>query len=439
MSADLSWSEQKIRLTKAGLLHPIFANLDAISFKATAPTSFEPLLVAFHAQRLSELLDRCLSIRKDIRELEVLACKAQADYDLFQITSDIDERADNLRLQVDSKNADADGFAAAVAAFSEKVSLVEGLSAIADGRNKALKAELTVANKLQQLITDRWKAVRDYQEQYHKRYTDDGNAHNFGQRADLLAKVFAVLIDEAFARAAAVVKGIKIIYGFEVPDLPTSTTLKDLDTFAMWSFRTIRSLARVAEQEADTEIIMPLAQPWFNGASLVVPAVFDQAIGKAATGEAATLTFEIPNNGIVASRARLKGIGLSFGTKFQPAERGVDRNQTADAFRRLMVQVTPPAQEEEGAQRDPIVLGNVGLLDASQLAAVQGNAVQNLSPFGNWNITIHPFLVWKDQSKRDLTDSEFSSAILDLKLTLRFYVPGTFAMIPPPPALDAAA
>ncbi|MCK1586918.1 hypothetical protein [Bradyrhizobium sp. 169] len=434
MSDVPSWSTQKVRLTKNGQLHPIFAKLDTITFKATAPTNFEPRLIAVHAQRLSELLDRCLSIRKDIRDLEILAYRAEVDYNLFKVTSDLDEKMDYLRLQVDPKTAERTGFQDAVSAFSDKATLEKGLSAAASGRAGSLDRDLADTNELKQLIADRWKAVRGYQEDYHARHTDDGNAHNFGQRACRLAKVFAVLIDEAFARAAALAKGIKIIYGFDVPDLPTNTMLKDLDSFAMWSFRTIRSLARAAEQETDTEVIIPLVQPWFNGPPLVDPAAFNQEIAKAGGGEVATLPpFDIPDTGLFAPNARLKGIGLSFGAKFNPtAESGIDHDQTSDSFKRLMVTLTPPPQPGEETRPAPIVLGNVGLLDASQLAAVQGSSVQNLSPFGrSWTVTIHPFVVWKDNTMRDLTDRTGSrSPILDLKLTLRFYVPGKFEMIP---------
>ena len=414
MSADLSWSKQKEKLVNAGLLHPVFSKLDTISFKATAPTDFEPLLLLLNAQRLSELLDRCLSIRKEIRELEVWAMKAETDYQLFKVTSVIDQQNETLRLQIDSKTAEQKGFHDAFSAFSNKVSLEMGLSAIAGGRDTALGADLTAANQLKQNITDRWKAVRDYQDNYYARYHQPGNAHNFGERASLLLNVFSVLIDEALARAEALVQGIEIIYGADIADMPTSVMMKDLDTFAMWSFRAIRSLSRVSEQETDTEVVIPIVQPWFlDGAPLITAAVFNNAIATAPGGQPITLPFNFPDNGLVASGARLKSFGLSFGAEYSAAaEAGLDHNQTADSFKRLLVKITPPAQAQDTSARAPIVVGNVGLHDSAQIAAVQGNAVQNLSPFGQWTVALHPFIVFKDQSKRDLFDKNgVSSAI----------------------------
>lgn len=425
------WTDQKARLVDAGLLHSIFTNLDTISFTATSTTDFDPLLLPLHAQRLSELMDRCMSIRKDIRELEVWAVKAEADFQLFKITSIIDEQNETLRLQIDSKTAEQGGFDGAIKVFSVKATLEEGLSVIAGGRSKALGADLTAAGQLKQNVADRWKAVHSYQEDYHSKYQTPGNAHNFGERAGLLLNVFAILIDEAFARAAALVQGIKIVYGVNVADMPTSVMLKDVDTFAMWSFRIIRSLARVAERETDTEVVIPLVQPWFlDGAPLILDATFSKAVSAAAGGQPVSLPFTFPDNGLLASSARLKAIGLAFGAKFAD-EGGVDHDQTADSFKRLMVKITPPDEGKAGSTS--IILGNVGLHDNMQLATVQGNAVQNLSPFGPWNVALHPFIVWKDQTKKTVADSDPSSPIQDLKLTIRFYVPGKFVMIPAPP------
>lgn len=443
MPAAAPWTDQKARLVDAGLLHPIFTKLDKISFTATSTTDFDPLLLPLHAQRLSELMDRCMTIRKDIRELEVWAVKAEADYQLFKITSVIDEQNETLRLQIDSKTSDQGGFENAIKVFSGKATLEEGLSAIAKGRSDALGKDVAASNNLMQNIANRWTAVRSYQEDYHTKYQTPGNAHNFGERAGLLLNVFAVLIDEAFARAAALIQGVYIIYGYQDKEMPTSVMLKDVDTFAMWAFRIIRSLARVAEQETDTEIVYPLVQPWLpDETPLITAKAFNDAIATAPGGKPIILpAFNFPDNGLLASNARLKGIGVSFGADYNGVEAGLDHNQTADSFKRIMVKITPPTQTQDSFARTPILVGNVGLLDSSQMATVEGNAVQNLSPFGEWTIGLHPFIIFKDQSKRDLLDNNgVSSPIRDLKVTLRFYVPGNFVMIPapPPPTPDQA-
>jgi hypothetical protein len=193
--------------------------MDDISFKTTSALNFEPTLIARHSQRLGELTDRCLNIRKDIRELEVLAVKAATDYELFNNTSKIDEQMDVLRLQTDSKTKEQVGFQNAAAAFVNAVTLEKGLSEIAKGRDGALGADLMTSNELKSLIGTRWRDLRAYQDAYNARYTEPGNAHNYGERAGLLLQALTVLLDEALARASALATGIYRIYGVKITDV----------------------------------------------------------------------------------------------------------------------------------------------------------------------------------------------------------------------------
>jgi hypothetical protein len=192
----------------------------------------------------------------------VLEVKAATDYDLFSNTSKIDEEMDVLRLQTDSKAKEQLGFQNAAAAFANAVTLEKGLSEIAHGRDGALDEDLKTSNELKRLIETRWRSLRKYQNDYHARHTAPGNAHNYGQRAELLLQVLTVLLDEALARAAALATGIYRIYGVKIPDVPTRVTLQTVDPFAVWALRTIRSLSHAAEQEMTSEIVIPLVQPW---------------------------------------------------------------------------------------------------------------------------------------------------------------------------------
>jgi hypothetical protein len=97
-----------------------------------------------------------------------------------------------------------------------------------------------------------------------------------------------------------------------------------------------------------------------------------------------------------------------------------------------MVKITtPPQMGEDGAtyHRPEVLIGNVGLFGASGMSSVEGNAIENLSPFGTWKIVIHPFFVWKDGTHRIISDLNYSDKIRDLKLALRFYAPGSYEII----------
>lgn len=366
MSDREKWLEHKRQLTAKGLVHPIFTECHSVTFVATNPQGFEPLLIARHAQRVSELLDRCLAIRKDIRELEVLEMKAATDYDLFNSTSKLDEQMDILRLQIESKTSDQTGFDRAAVAFGVASALERGLTEIAKGRDAALDDELKNFNTIKDLIAARWKSLRGYQDAYHARYQDPGNAHNYGERATLLLEVMDVLMQEALERGTALATGIKRIYGRPPSTPPTSVNLQSIDQFAVWALKVLKSLSYAAEQETVSEMIIPVVQPWLPSQQpLMTEADFDNAVLKTAAGRPISLSFVLPSDGLLDPRTRLKGLGLSFGNKTEivPGS-GIDRNQTVDAFTRLTVKITTPAQAaDDGTDylRPQVVAGNVGL------------------------------------------------------------------------------
>jgi hypothetical protein len=146
-----------------------------------------------------------------------------------------------------------------------------------------------------------------------------------------------------------------------------------------------------------------------------------------------TLSFDLPQNTLLDPRARLKGVGVSFGNDFEIVMGGgIDRNQTADVFTRLTLKITtPPQVREDGTtyHRPELMIGDVGLHSASARSSVEGNAIENLSPFGTWNIVIHPLVVWKDGIRKFISDSQYSPPIKDLKLALRFYVFGSYTLM----------
>jgi hypothetical protein len=419
------WSEHKARLSARGLMPAIFTQLDNLSFEPNEALKFEPLLVTRHSQRLSELMERCLAIRKDICELEVLSCKAATDYELFLSTSAIDEQTDVLRLLKDSKANEQAGFQKAAAAFKTTATLEKGLSEVAKGRDAALAEDLKTSDTLEDLIHNRWQTLRDYQDKYHARHTADGNAHNYGQRAERLLDVMTVLLQEALARAAVLAAGIQQIYGVEITDVPTSTTLATVDQFAVWTLRTIRALSHVAETEIVSELVVPLVQPWLlpGGQPLIEARDFDHAVAAAGQEGAISLTFNLLPNSLLDSRVRLKAIGIAFGNKYSRVDTsGIDRNQVVDSYSRLALKVVTPA-------KSTVLIGNVSLHGASPTSAVEGPPIENLSPFGIWKIEIHPFMIWKDGTPQTISSMTHSDPIRDLKLSLRFYVPGTYMPI----------
>jgi hypothetical protein len=426
--AGESWNELKQKLVKQRVLHPVFTTTLKISYEVASRQKFEPLLISTHIEKLEDLCEKCLALRREIRELEILAVKGIMDYQLFQKTSAIDEEAETIRLLKTSKIAEKQGLDAAATDFGNTPALNKGFSTTSTARSQALEQELKGVDRLAELIKERWSDVRSYQQAYYARYTEPGNAHNYSERAQNLLAILKEELAEALARAIALDLGLKTIYGWSPDALPTEIDMPTLDRFVIWVLEARRGVSWRAERETCFDVVIPLVQPWSNGKDgLISAAKFNAALG-AGTGQPITLRFDMDATTFLNQSVRLKGIGLSFGNKFGlVVESGIDRIQTADEFAKLAaVIVTPEQTGADGTKyrRPDISLGNIGLHDSGQpLAFVEGIAVTNIDPVGSWEISLHPWMVWKEADALKVSDGVRGERIKDLKMTFRVYVP----------------
>jgi hypothetical protein len=426
-----NWSQLKQELASKGLLHSVFTTELKVSRDpqsvAQASLKFEPLLLSTHMEKLEDLCEKSLALRREIRELEILSVKSVMDYQLFQKTSVIDEKAEILRLQKPSKLAEKKGQDAAAGAFGTTPELNKGFGLISAGRAEALGDELDGIDQLTQLIKDRWASVRAYQDAYYSRYTEPGNAHNYGERAQNLLAILKKELEEAVDRALALDVGLRTVYRWSPGDVPTEVDLPTLDKFVIWVLEARRGLTWRAERETCFDVVVPVVQPWSDGKTALIPsAQFDAAIRSAANP--ILLRFKIEPNIFLNQDVRVKGIGLSFGNKFGLViESGIDRIQTADSFaRRAAILTTPEQTDSDGRsyKRPDITLGNIGLHDSSGPAAfVEGNSVTNLNPVGSWEVRIHPWIVWKEAGALSVSEGVSGERIKDLKITFRVYIP----------------
>jgi hypothetical protein len=426
--ASESWKNLKEKLVDQGKLHAVFTKSLKVSSGTTSPQKFEPLLLSTHIEKLEDLCEKCLALRREIRELEVLAVKSIMDYELFLKTSIIDEETEIIKLLHDSKTTEMLSLEAAATAFGNQPPLNNGFSITSTGRSGALDKELKGIVRLEQLIKERWADVRSYQQAYYARYTESGNAHNYGERAVNLHKILEKELAEALDRAIALDLGLKTIYGWSDGELPTEVDLASLDIFIIWVLEARRQIAWRAEKEICFDLVIPLVQPWSRGGNgLISKASFDAAIATP-TSDWISLKFDLDARIFGNQNIRLKGIGLSFGNKFGLViESGIDRVQTADGFAKVYAVIVSPEQvSADGTKyrRPNIALGNIGLHDSAQpLAFVEGIAVTNTNPIGSWEILIHPWMVWKESGELRLSDGVNGERIKDIKMTLRAYVP----------------
>jgi hypothetical protein len=426
ISADNGWTSLKHRLLQSGAVHPVFANTSATVTVETE--KFEPLLLSRHIDRIGELVEKCLAIRREIRELEILAVKAAVDYDLFLKTVDIDQQAETLRLFIPAKTAEKTGQDAAESAFGQKDNLAAGFSHVADARSRRLASEIADSTSLAALIVARCNNVKSYQAAYHARYSEPGNAHNYGERAANLLRILQNELQEALERAVALNEGLQTIYQWSPGPLSTTFDALMLDDFVVWTLEAQRGLALRAELETTFDLVVPLVQPWETAqAGLVAKATFDAAIA-GGVDSPITLKFTLDQAIFFGQKVRLKAVGIAFGNTFGlVVASGIDSVQTGDSFARISGTITSPTQTYSGGQkynRPKIPMGNICLHQSAQPAAFfDGFAIENIDPSGDWEITLQPRIVWKDSAIQSLSKGVLERPIRDLKLTFRAYQP----------------
>jgi len=423
-----TWLELRRSLVERGQLHEVFDSLSDVSWGRNPKQYYEPLLITEHIERLSDLVDRCLSLRRDIRDLEILAVKSGAEYELFIKTSELDEEIEKLRLLANSRQLESEGHKSATENFGDASTIERGYKAISMGLHNALQDEVSNATKIAALIEDRWKQVRSFQAAYRERFTESGNAHNYGERASSLMRILGLQVTEALGRTEALRIGLKSIYSWDATELPNLLNLATLDEFAVWLLRVKQELGLRNEHETVADQVVPLVQPWFEaGSSVMKREEFDAAIGQT-TDSPVTLRFSLDRRAFFGQEVRLKGVGLAFGNRFGliPTS-GVDSIQTADSFARLSIKIRTPLQnttEGDEYRRPDIVLGNVSLHQNGQPAAFyEGVCIDNISPFGVWEFQLHPWIVWKDATAQKLNSGVLKEKIRDLKLMFRVYSP----------------
>src|SRR5262249_18806490 len=240
----------------------VFSDLSNVTWPQPASTRHEPLLLDLHMDRLSELVDRCLSLRKDIRDLEILAVRSAAEYELFIETSKIDEESEKRRLFGSARKLEMEGEQKALIEFGARNSIARGLKEEAKGRADALQEEANQISELEHLISARWDEVRRFQAAYRERFNEPGNAHNYGERAARLLAILQTQVMEAYERALAIGVGLETIYAWKAPPLPRLLSIATLDDLALWTLTIRKELDLHQEKELELEITVPLVQSW---------------------------------------------------------------------------------------------------------------------------------------------------------------------------------
>ncbi len=422
-----NWAEFKSRLADTALLSTVFIGLADVEWTPPLASRHDPLLIRRNVDRISEIADRALSLRKDIRDLEILAVKSAAEFSLFMRTSELERDIEIRRLLTPSRRLQSQGEIEAAALFGSETDLSLGFGKATSASGQALAEEVKISDLIEADIRRKHDIVRDHQIDYSKRFIESGNAHNYGERATRLLSILGREIADGLERALAVSTGLKTVYGWDTPPLPKSLNLANVDDFAVWTLDVRKQLSLFEERQDSFNITLPLVQPWLSAKSaLVSEASFRKALTESGDG-LIRIPFSLTSAHFFNQKVRLNAVGMSFGNAFGivPSS-GIDSIETADSFARLSALLKPPAQRLAGGQeliRQNLVLGSVGHYSAGEpVAKATGTSIENLDPVGSWELLIHPWLVWKDASERKIKDGIRNELIRDIKLWLSFTI-----------------
>ena len=415
------WGHLKSRLVESGKLASVFVGHERHTWLAPDTSPYDPLQIDSHLDRLSRLVTRCLDLRKDVRELEILAVRAAAEYELFLLTAPLDERIERLGHHGPSRSVQAVSEAEAANKFKGPGALETGFARVSSGRAESLALEASSIKDIEAAIAKRWEHRVDFEKSYNARSTESGNAHNYAERATNLQRLLGRQIEEVLERGTALMIGLKTIYAWSAPPLPAPVTLAKLDDLALWLLDVERRVALLRQHEGTYEITIPLLQRWGRSDQPLVDSV---AFERALAGE--TLIFELRPDLFWNEPIRLSGFGLAFGNRYGliPSS-GIDSVQTSDGFARLAARVeAPPQTYSDGVSRPraQFFLGNVGAHSAGPTnSVVTGSPLTNLNPVGEWRLDLEPWIVWKDAGGYRLKEGvRREDVIRDLKVTLLF-------------------
>lgn len=418
----------KKKLFSADNRYRIFlGNLEEIALEQARELDqprYEPLHFEYLLDDFAGLLDRCIQYRRDAMELEIQAVRAFADYDLFQKTYPLERELEMRSLAVATHQSEAVGFDRAAKVFEAAADAPLASGMAANMRTRSAAASLTAASAeaASALIDEKYTARAAYQEAYHQRHAEPGNAHNYAERAERVLTLLAEDLNDAWAKAEAIAVGYEAIFKTATPPLPPVSSAA-LDRLVAWGREIIRDVALLTQDEVEYDLIVPLTQGWKGNdlAPLMTPQDLKAIIDSDANCK--HIDFKLDGVFFNQARVRLRGVELSFGNRSSTFVNGV---RSSDLMVNYVLRATIFTPEQRVGdnppyRRPPVILGSVpNYVQLKNLK--QGGALEcfNVNPIGAWTIFLEAAAVSDNGDVTRIEDGWLRAQVIrDLKLHLR--------------------
>jgi hypothetical protein len=179
---------------------------------------YDPLQFERWLNDVGMLLDRCLAYRREYNDLVGSAVRQALEYNLFEMQRDSSEDLEKASWVENLKRAEAAAQANAAAQFEKdpNAPLASGFAETARGAQSisAQTADAEVTRK--GLVSTRWQAYIDYQEQLEARHTAPGHPLNFAERGLRVRELLLQDLLEAASKYHSAAAGIypNLRFGF---------------------------------------------------------------------------------------------------------------------------------------------------------------------------------------------------------------------------------
>lgn len=424
------WAEVKEDLAKrvafvGGFVTPVEVEVwNRIQAMPPYPYVLEPRLFDVYIHDVVGSLDRCLSYRREARDLEIAGVKAALEYDHFTKSRPVEQDLEKLGLGINVQVTRSGAVKQALNNIDPKASDVNHVAyEYLEAEDQTMSAALGNLNSRSNDIDQKWNLAASLQDDFHSRYIAPGNAHNYPERYSRVVGIYADEMYEMIAKAGAVSDGIDLIYGTGmVPPPPKYADDPEafLDPIVIWARDVTRFLRSHDDNTSTYDMIVPLVQPWLAAPSgpFIAPGDFKRDI--TAQGPQKFLNFTFADSIFGPNAVRIVGMGLSFGYNV-PISNDPTWRDEASGYR-LRATIHTPAQKGKNGlyKRPPVIFGNVAFHAAdAPVAWTEGNSCRNLDPTGDWQIVVEERIVWFDGKEHKVSSGFFSLSIPDIKLTLR--------------------
>lgn len=392
----------------------------ALSGLVSQEPPFDIYQLEHNIQTASATLDRCLTYRRELQELEAQAVQTALEYKLIE-----DQFASQLQLElaetVERQQAiQQEGQARASTRFKANDGLAAGFKVLAEAGARGATEAVEGERQRKNAVRSKWDAFQGYRDALIDRHRTPGHALNYQERAQRVRQYLIQDIVVAYGKCKAAGVGAKQILGIESA-FPEVGPLGTLDRLVLYLRDLISSYELATQDEVEFEHVISLtnpSDPSMYGSPRPVP--FDVWSQKFSFVGDRTLTLSLQNLFPAGmTKLRIKAVGITYVLTSPSINDAVSRTSGMSALL-TPPQVQNPFSKGSFKSRPSVPFGRIASFDAGSVRFSEDPAFRNLDPRGTWTLQAGKNMLWS--SITPFGQQMNSSLVQDIRL--HFFLAG---------------